>query len=444
MARLSGLSGKLFPIHLKPKNDELLSSWLVRLAFGHGLSLTDLNRILYPHSKINICQQQDIDLGIRDHKYRKNRSRDLLLATLSKKTGTPLNRARQTTLDEYNERLFYKVISTRLYSWLIPHNSSRFRSEPKFGMQACPRCLDDDEQPYFRRRWRLAFVTVCPQHNCYLIDRCPACGAPIQFQRNVISSLLTSADAMTACYNCRFDLRRVLSSKQPLGLNAGPEVTGFQEHLLRIAKWDYIKGTETSFYFETTHWMLSLLVRPHKVTSRLQSAVFKHYGLDLDLSRSHINCTPQSFDVGRRYELVRVLNRLLIDHPYRYIGPSYRDDFMCRIWLDEWQSVDFWRTSVLSAEKSRRGSTAIYAGKRSGISDLYIYSSRAGNHVVINPQYLDEFKDTAACLFMDGLRVIHIASTLVVSPKEARTWTLEHPASAVAAREAGRRGIKKR
>lgn len=36
----SGLSGKLYPVHLKPKDDELLTSWIVRLALAHGLTRT--------------------------------------------------------------------------------------------------------------------------------------------------------------------------------------------------------------------------------------------------------------------------------------------------------------------------------------------------------------------------------------------------------------------
>ena len=42
----------------------------------------------------------------------------------------------------------------------------------------CPWCLQGDAEPYFRRQWRLTFVTLCPQHRCQLLDRCAACAAP--------------------------------------------------------------------------------------------------------------------------------------------------------------------------------------------------------------------------------------------------------------------------
>ena len=43
------------------------------------------------------------------------------------------------------------------------------------GMQYCPDCLRTDENPYFRRNWRLSLVTICPIHRRYLAERCVSC-----------------------------------------------------------------------------------------------------------------------------------------------------------------------------------------------------------------------------------------------------------------------------
>jgi len=43
-------------------------------------------------------------------------------------------------------------------------------------LQFCPQCLAEDEQPYFRRQWRLATTIACARHGSRLLDRCPACG----------------------------------------------------------------------------------------------------------------------------------------------------------------------------------------------------------------------------------------------------------------------------
>lgn len=43
----------------------------------------------------------------------------------------------------------------------------------------CPKCLAEDEVPYFRLTWRLAFICTCPLHGCGLRERCGACNAPV-------------------------------------------------------------------------------------------------------------------------------------------------------------------------------------------------------------------------------------------------------------------------
>lgn len=43
----------------------------------------------------------------------------------------------------------------------------------------CPRCLASDNQPYFRRRWRLAPFVVCLAHRTMLLDRCWNCSSRI-------------------------------------------------------------------------------------------------------------------------------------------------------------------------------------------------------------------------------------------------------------------------
>lgn len=68
-------------------------------------------------------------------------------------------------------------------------------------MQYCPLCLDDDDAPYFRRRWRLATRISCFVHGCGLRDRCPAC-------RHGIAAF-DQVDLVPEhfCARCGFDLR---------------------------------------------------------------------------------------------------------------------------------------------------------------------------------------------------------------------------------------------
>lgn len=59
--------------------------------------------------------------------------------------------------------------------WVIPIGNR----DGKIASVYCPKCLADDEVPYFRLTWRLAFICTCPIHGCSLLERCGTCNAPV-------------------------------------------------------------------------------------------------------------------------------------------------------------------------------------------------------------------------------------------------------------------------
>lgn len=67
----------------------------------------------------------------------------------------------------------------------------------------------EDAEPYYRRRWRLAFSTVCARHGCYLQDACPECGAPLALHRADMHGrqYYPRAGSIAHCWKCGFDLR---------------------------------------------------------------------------------------------------------------------------------------------------------------------------------------------------------------------------------------------
>jgi len=84
---------------------------------------------------------------------------------------------------------------------LLPLRNSGKRERSTW-LQFCSQCLIEDEQPYFRRRWRLASRIACAEHNCRLRDRCPSCcGRLAGFeQRELVPQHY--------CARCGYDLRR--------------------------------------------------------------------------------------------------------------------------------------------------------------------------------------------------------------------------------------------
>lgn len=445
----SGLSGTLYPLHLKPKDDELLSSWIVRLSLAHGLTPTEFASLFRLPRSGPIWCLKDIDLNIRTTTFTPVTSLTKLLDALSQQTATPLERVQGMTLDEYEGRLYHKMFSGRTYSWVIPHD---FRSNPKimrFGMQACLQCLAEDKKPYYRRVWRLAFVVACPRHKSRLIDRCPACGEAIHFQWSATYLVHVPERAMTTCYKCWFDFRNALSGESKLWTRtpAESEVISFQEYLVRAAKTDNIRikragSASTKSYFRVLHWVLSVVTQPHAIFNELRCAISKVYGLNLNGFHQGRSCNPEEFDVARRYKLMHLLHLLLQDHPLKYLRFIDRKDLLRRVWWDTWQNADFWYAGVMFAERRRHRSTGSYQRTKTPDSDLYTYSDKQ-RRWYLNVKYINEFRQAAAQLFLAGLPKRKIGYLLGVSQAEACAWIAEHPTSSVAAREAGKRGVIK-
>ena len=52
---------ELLPVHLKPKEDELLSSWLIRLSIGHGLKPSIFGLRVFPGPNVGDNEQTSIE-----------------------------------------------------------------------------------------------------------------------------------------------------------------------------------------------------------------------------------------------------------------------------------------------------------------------------------------------------------------------------------------------
>ncbi len=179
---------KLWPDHRKPQEDELLSSWLVGLARAHGIKPHTFCDIAWPRKNV---WNRDVDKSVDEE----------ILKTLAARTGASREQTFQTTLRSYEGAITERHNVNGHSRWILPVGVYH-RTRTRFGLQFCPRCLAEDRIPYFRKRWRLAFVTVCSQHGCLLLDRCPACGDAISLHRNGLE-----AQSLAQCSTCHSDFR---------------------------------------------------------------------------------------------------------------------------------------------------------------------------------------------------------------------------------------------
>jgi TniQ len=193
---LKGLTSPLWPIHFKPLPDELLSSWLVRLAHSHGLKVQTFCNLIFGN-RLQVWNR-DID----------RLAPEWLITELADSTGATIEQVMDTTLQSYKGIVYHCHRASGTLSW-IQSLRLHHRKFEGFGLQFCPKCLAKDKEPYFRKSWRVAFNTVCTTHNCMLHDRCPHCGQGVAFHRNDMRHTEYMATiSLKECHYCGFALSK--------------------------------------------------------------------------------------------------------------------------------------------------------------------------------------------------------------------------------------------
>jgi hypothetical protein len=181
---------KIWPAHPHPLPDELLTSWIVRTAFANGLSQYEFIKNI--SKSINI-KYSNIDQSTPDK----------LLDILSIHCGISISSLYSLSIASLTEFTFKNELSFK--NWIIP-TRPLLKKVHNFGLQFCPQCISNDQIPYFRRSWRLAFLTYCPEHRVFLHQCCPFCGFPITSLFSSSSLKTRGINPLTHCTKCGFPL----------------------------------------------------------------------------------------------------------------------------------------------------------------------------------------------------------------------------------------------
>lgn len=182
-----------WPIHPPPYDDELLSSWLVRLAQANAIGIHDFCAIAWPG--LNVLRR-DLDRGLPD----------MVLRDLATRARLSLARVRATTLASWEGHLVdHWDLTTGKVPWVLPLARGR---RARGGLQFCPDCLREGRHLYFRRSWRLAWVTLCLRHGGRpLNDVCCACKEPVSLVEAWEKRWMEHQLPLTQCRRCGLDLR---------------------------------------------------------------------------------------------------------------------------------------------------------------------------------------------------------------------------------------------
>lgn len=155
------------PVAPRPFRDELLSSWMARVAGCYGLEVSELTAWLAGQGSGK--QQRQIDDSDPDQS---------LLRLWAKACRIDFSRL---------ERLFLK--------FRYPHSSRDWLLGGAGGtISACLCCFDADvaagRDSYLRSEWRLAGHVACPAHREMLHDRCPVCSGVLQISFRLRNGVL--------------------------------------------------------------------------------------------------------------------------------------------------------------------------------------------------------------------------------------------------------------
>ncbi len=153
-----------------PQKDELLSSWLVRIAVAHNTLPWTFYNLHFPEYK-NIIFSRDVDIWAPKD----------FLHKLSIKSKLPYEMIFQMTLKSYEDILGVNITSKSSNKDINPI-TCRGRRNRGLGQRYCSLCLTKDI-PYFKKQWRLKKITTCEEHNIKLCDKCPSCNLPISFYK---------------------------------------------------------------------------------------------------------------------------------------------------------------------------------------------------------------------------------------------------------------------
>lgn len=179
----NSLGKAIWPVPLALSPDELLSTWIVRLALANGCEPLVLTGFLWPGWRpwtIDLDRASDFSYLEPLSRYSGIRIGSLVAASLR-----AVARATTGTSKKPNTT----------GPWIL---SLGTRNRKRLGgLQYCSYCFNGDATPFYRLQWRLAWHTCCPNHQVILNDRCFWCRAAIEPHR------LTTRHSNTAyCARC--------------------------------------------------------------------------------------------------------------------------------------------------------------------------------------------------------------------------------------------------
>jgi len=363
------LESKKFFTVPRPLSNELLSSWLIRVAMAHDTQPRSFMNIHFPKTNPSFWSK-DVDIY-----WGNNFS---FLSLLSYKSNIAISKLYQMTLQSYSGYLSEKIsINTQNKS--ITPIKNRGRTHHSYGTRFCPECISTDRIPYYRKQWRLSFVTCCINHQCYLQDRCPSCSKPIT------PYIVREKEEYFHCNLCKYPIWKAPVQQIPpnsYGVTA-------QNNLLSILNNGYFNFQQETYfslaYFPVLHQISKLLYN-----GSLHLYAFNHECLYTSKSLPKFNQKPSFY-----IEDSSIQNQYLIYSSAEYLLQSKgRMKQLCQanhlgkgLLTHSMRYIPFWFSYIVTDND-----TSTYSVALEEIKSLIFYFEK--NNIPINLKNLSKYLHT--------------------------------------------------
>lgn len=178
----------MLPVNIKQIDNELLSSFLIRIAHANGTNLDTISYKVFRNSKL---LTKDIDKYLTSDEIEK----------ISSYINIPFDNIYNMTLYPIVSKIDTKDL--KLFSkwfWITPTSSSyKYKTN---GLQFCPKCLEENIDT-FKIFNRFSFNVACVKHKIQLHTHCPRCN----YQYSPLLKQID--DSIQTCTNCNLNLSTI-------------------------------------------------------------------------------------------------------------------------------------------------------------------------------------------------------------------------------------------
>lgn len=316
-----------WPLVVKLKPDELLTSWITRLSYSHLLKVHTFCNVNFRGVQV---WNRDFDRCVPDS----------VLKILSQKTLTPIERVKESTLVSYETYLFDHCRIDTNTDWIMPLQIAH-RVRKRCALLYCPKCLKADKaEPYYRRKWRLSLSVVCPQCKCYLHEKCHACSSPVNFHRIELGRReQIPYFPLTTCYKCLSDLRTAPVVRAPAAL------LKMQEKLYQFLDSGYCLEYQCQYshlFFSALRQIVKLLCSKVEVFERLNRGVCEEMGIEFTPSVGGYAGNFDMLSLADRSLILKKAMWLLDDWPGRFIRLTRASKVWSANLLKDFEDAPYW------------------------------------------------------------------------------------------------------